>query len=91
MRFDLALTLLCGGDRRAAVAQYERAVADAEGWDRMRRRGLLHVAVEDLEQALADHPELGGAVEVRGRLRAALDASRPPPPEGSADAAQGRA
>lgn len=69
---DLALVLLCARRPSEALTAYDEAVATA---DRLGdRRGVLAIALDDLEQALAARPELAptpAARSARERLRGA--------------------
>lgn len=75
VRFDLALALLCSGDRVHAALEYQRGVHQAENWGLERLRGYVRVALDDLEEALAERPDLAGtreAMTARLLLRSAL-------------------
>jgi tetratricopeptide (TPR) repeat protein len=58
VRFDLALALLCSGDRVRAFLEYTRGVHQAvnRGVDRL--GGVVRVAVDDLDECLAERPAL---------------------------------
>ncbi len=69
VRLDLALVLLCAGRPSASLASYDAAIATAERLGD--RRGVLSIALDDLEQALAARPELAStaaAAAARERL-----------------------
>jgi Flp pilus assembly protein TadD len=70
MRLDLALILLVGGFRDEATAEFEEAVA-AAGAD---HRGILAVAIDDLEATLVERPGLSafGGDRARTLLAEAL-------------------
>jgi tetratricopeptide (TPR) repeat protein len=79
VRLDLALVLLCAGLHDEALAEY------IDGTHRAKRigeiQGLLGVALDDLEEALTERPELrdtSGALAARQILLRALDAPRRP-------------
>lgn len=74
VRFDLALTLLCAGDRTGALIEYLDGVRRAQR-DPERVRGLVGVAMDDLDEALSEQPELSSMPETcraRDLLRSAL-------------------
>jgi tetratricopeptide (TPR) repeat protein len=50
-RFDLGLALLCEGNDAAASGEYRRGLGLIEDRDVVRRRDLIHIAIEDLRQA----------------------------------------
>lgn len=78
VRFDLALALLCAGDRVRAVVEYQRGIHQAENGGIDRLRGVIHVALDDLEEALGERPALAAsreAMSIRGLLRSTLLAS----------------
>jgi hypothetical protein len=84
VRLDLALTLLCVGRPSEALAAYDEAIATAERLGDL--RGVLAIALDDLEQALAARPELAptpAAAAARERLRAASTGSAPAPMGGA--------
>lgn len=56
VRLDLALVLLCTGRHPEALAAYGTAIETARRLGD--RRGVLAIALDDLEQALASRPEL---------------------------------
>ncbi|MDR3633074.1 MAG: tetratricopeptide repeat protein [Isosphaeraceae bacterium] len=75
-RFDYGLALLCAGDSDAACREYERSQGFLDSPEVVRRRDLIHVALEDLRQAvrhrviLADHRGLSKILAV---LRSAFE------------------
>jgi tetratricopeptide (TPR) repeat protein len=78
VRFDLALALLCAGDRVRAVVEYQRGIHQAENGGIERLRGVVRVALDDLEEALGERPALASsreAMSIRGLLRSTLLAS----------------
>lgn len=78
VRFDLALALLCGGDRVRAVVEYQRGINQAENGGIERLRGVVRVALDDLEEARGERPALAAsreAMSIRGLLRSTLLAS----------------
>jgi Tfp pilus assembly protein PilF len=58
VRFDLALTLLHAGEGRAALAEYVACLALTDSGRRGEVDGLVAVALEDLETAVAERPDL---------------------------------
>jgi tetratricopeptide (TPR) repeat protein len=78
VRFDLALALLCSGDRVRAFLEYSRGVHQAVNGGVERLRGVVRVAIDDLEECLAERPALGGtreAIAARDLLRSTLRAA----------------
>ena len=51
-QFDLALVLMCSDRHTLALQEYRRGVSQAEARSALRRRGLLHVAIDDLNFAV---------------------------------------
>ena len=81
VRFDLALALLCAGERSRAFLEYSRGVHQAVNGGVERLRGCLRVALDDLEESLSERPALATTREaiaardlVRSTLRAAYQA-----------------
>ena len=81
VRFDLALALLCAGERSRAFLEYSRGVHQAVNGGVDRLRGCLRVALDDLEESLAERPALATTREataardlLRSTLRAAYQA-----------------
>jgi tetratricopeptide (TPR) repeat protein len=75
VRFDLALALLCAGDRVRAVVEYQRGIHQAENGGIDRLRGVVRVALDDLEEALGERPALAAsreAMSIHGLLRSTL-------------------
>jgi protein O-GlcNAc transferase len=84
VRLDLALTLLCAGRPSEALTAYDEAIATADRLGDL--HGVLAIALDDLEQALAARPELAptpAAAAARERLRAASTGSAPAPMGGA--------
>jgi len=78
VRFDLALALLCAGDRVRAFLEYSRGVHQAVNGGVTRLRGVVRVAIDDLEESLAERPALGStreAIAARDLLRSTLRAA----------------
>jgi len=76
VRFDLALALLCAGDRARSFLEYSRGVHQAVNGGIERLGGCLRVALDDLEESLAERPALAGtreAIAARDLLRSTLD------------------
>ncbi|HEY7401081.1 MAG TPA: tetratricopeptide repeat protein [Actinomycetota bacterium] len=62
VRFDLALAQLTAGLRERAEASYADGIARARG--RTDRGGLMHVALDDLREAMAERPEFASSPDV---------------------------
>jgi tetratricopeptide (TPR) repeat protein len=78
VRFDLALALLCAGERSRAFLEYSRGVHQAVNGGVERLRGCLRVALDDLEESLAERPALATtreAIAARDLLRSTLRAA----------------
>jgi tetratricopeptide (TPR) repeat protein len=65
VKFDLALTLMCYGQHHTARHEYDRALESTQSQHILRRRGLLHVALSDLELAVERQQNLHEVAEVR--------------------------
>jgi tetratricopeptide (TPR) repeat protein len=72
VRFDLALGLLCEGRGELAQDQYGRSLEQLQRRSRMRQRGLLRVALVDLQEARRLLPLDGDAKACEEMLRDAL-------------------
>jgi tetratricopeptide (TPR) repeat protein len=75
VRFDLALALLCAGERSRAFLEYSRGVHQAVNGGVERLRGCLRVALDDLEESLSERPALATtreAIAARDLLRSTL-------------------
>jgi tetratricopeptide (TPR) repeat protein len=75
VRFDLALALLCAGERSRAFLEYSRGVHQAVNGGVERLRGVVRVALDDLEESLTERPALGTtreAIAARDLLRSTL-------------------
>jgi tetratricopeptide (TPR) repeat protein len=75
VRFDLALALLCAGDRVRSFLEYSRGVHQAVNGGVERLRGVVSVALVDLEECLAERPALATtreAVAARNLLASTL-------------------
>ncbi len=68
VRFDLALTLLCLGRVEEATVSYADCLARAR--KRRDRRSLIHVALDDLREAIAERPPLAASQAVQRLLEA---------------------
>jgi tetratricopeptide (TPR) repeat protein len=80
--FDLALVHLCAGRVSRGASQYRRCLSDLDHRHPQRARGLLTVAVNDLDNALVSYPEMAaepGAAMIRRELTDRLRAVPPPP------------
>jgi tetratricopeptide (TPR) repeat protein len=78
VRFDLALALLCAGERSRAFLEYSRGVHQAVNGGVERLRGVVRVAVDDLEETLSERPALAStreAIAARELLRSTLHAT----------------
>jgi Flp pilus assembly protein TadD len=78
VRFDLALALLCVGDRGRAFLEYQRGVHQAVNGGVDRLRGVVRVGLDDLEESLAERPALAStreAIAARDLLRSTLRAA----------------
>ncbi len=77
VRFDMALAMLCAGDRVKAFLEYQRGVQQALNWGLARTRGHVIVAMDDLEETLGERPGLAAsreAMAARELLRSTLRA-----------------
>src|SRR5262249_53229400 len=77
VRFDLALALLCAGDRVRAFLEYSRGVQQAVNGGVERLRGVVRVALDDLDECLDERPALAStreAVAARDLLASTLPA-----------------
>jgi tetratricopeptide (TPR) repeat protein len=63
VRFDLALALLCSGDRVRAFLEYSRGVHQAVNGGVDRLRGVVRVAIDDLDECLGERPALASTRE----------------------------
>jgi hypothetical protein len=75
VRFDLALSMLCAGDRSRAFLEYSRGVHQAVNGGVGRLRGVVRVALDDLEESLAERRALATtreAIAARDLLRSTL-------------------
>lgn len=68
-QFDYALSLLCGGSHARALEEYQRGIEFVEERQALGRRGLLFVAIDDLEEAMARQPEIAASPEAQTVLR----------------------
>jgi tetratricopeptide (TPR) repeat protein len=75
VRFDLALALMCVGDRRRAFLEYQRGIHQAVNGGVERLRGVVRMGLDDLEECLAERPALAAtreAIAARDLLRGTL-------------------
>ncbi len=75
VRFDLALALMCAGDRGRAFLEYQRGIHQAVNGGVERLRGVVRMGLDDLEECLAERPALAGtreAIAARDLLRSTL-------------------
>lgn len=78
VRFDLALALLCAGERSRAFLEYSRGIHQAVNGGVERLRGVVRVALDDMEESLSERPALGTtreAIAARDLLRSTLRAA----------------
>ena len=78
VRFDLALAMLCAGDRSRSFLEYSRGVHQAVNGGVERLRGVVRVALDDLEESLAERPALATtreAIAARDLLRSTYRAA----------------
>jgi Flp pilus assembly protein TadD len=75
VRFDLALALMCVGERGRAFLEYQRGVHQAVNGGVERLRGVVRMGLDDLEECLNERPALAGtreAIAARELLRSTL-------------------
>jgi Flp pilus assembly protein TadD len=75
VRFDLALALMCVGERGRAFLEYQRGVHQAVNGGVERLRGVVRMGLDDLEECLIERPALAGtreAIAARDLLRSTL-------------------
>jgi tetratricopeptide (TPR) repeat protein len=75
VRFDLALALMCVGDRGRAFLEYQRGIHQAVNGGVERLRGVVRMGLDDLEECLAERPALAAtreAIAARDLLRSTL-------------------
>ena len=75
VRFDLALALMCVGDRGRAFLEYQRGIHQAVNGGVERLRGVVRMGLDDLEECLIERPALAGtreAIAARELLRSTL-------------------
>jgi tetratricopeptide (TPR) repeat protein len=75
VRFDLALALMCEGDRGRAFLEYQRGIHQAVNGGVERLRGVVRMGLDDLEECLVERPALAGtreAIATRDLLRSTL-------------------
>ena len=78
VRFDLALALLFAGERSRAFLEYSRGVHQAVNGGVERLRGVVRVALDDLEETIAERPAIAStreAIAARDLLRSTLHAA----------------
>jgi tetratricopeptide (TPR) repeat protein len=78
VRFDLALAMLFAGERSRAFLEYSRGVHQAVNGGVSRLRGVVRVAVDDLEEMLNERPAFAStreAIAARDLLRSTLRAA----------------
>ncbi len=73
VQFDLGLVLLHDGRYGLAERDYRRGLDRCAARDPLEQRGLLHVALSDLDLSIAVRPDLGAVPEVQS-VREALEA-----------------
>jgi Flp pilus assembly protein TadD len=75
VRFDLALALLCAGDRARAFLEYQRGIHQAVNGGVERLAGIVRMGLDDLEECLSERPALAAtreAIAARDLLRSTL-------------------
>jgi Flp pilus assembly protein TadD len=75
VRFDLALALMCVGDRGRAFLEYQRGIHQAVNGGVERLRGVVRMGLDDLEECLSERPALAAtreAIAARELLRSTL-------------------
>jgi len=75
VRFDLALALMCVGDRGRAFLEYQRGIHQAVNGGVERLRGVVRMGLDDLEECLVERPALAAtreAIAARDLLRSTL-------------------
>jgi Flp pilus assembly protein TadD len=75
VRFDLALALLCAGDRTRAFLEYQRGVHQAVNGGVEKLAGIVRMGLDDLEECLSERPALAAtreAIAARELLRSTL-------------------
>jgi tetratricopeptide (TPR) repeat protein len=78
VRFDLALALLCAGDRARSLLEYQRGIHQAVNGGVERLRGVVRMGLDDLEECLSERPALRAtreAIAARDLLRSTLRAA----------------
>ena len=78
VRFDLALALLCAGERGRSLLEYQRGMHQAVNGGVDRLRGVVRMGLDDLEECLAERPALAAtreAITARDLLRSTLRAA----------------
>jgi tetratricopeptide (TPR) repeat protein len=81
VRFDLALALMCVGDRGRAFLEYQRGIHQAVNGGVERLRGVVRMGLDDLEECLAERPALAAtreAIAARDLLRSTLRVASQP-------------
>jgi Flp pilus assembly protein TadD len=75
VRFDLALALMCVGERGRAFLEYQRGIHQAVNGGVERLRGVVRMGLDDLEECLSERPALAAtreAIAARDLLRTTL-------------------
>jgi len=75
VRFDLALALMCVGERGRAFLEYQRGIHQAVNGGVERLRGVVRMGLDDLEECLVERPALAAtreAIAARELLRSTL-------------------
>jgi tetratricopeptide (TPR) repeat protein len=81
VRFDLALALMCVGERGRAFLEYQRGIHQAVNGGVERLRGVVRMGLDDLEECLAERPALAAtreAIAARDLLRSTLRVASQP-------------
>jgi Flp pilus assembly protein TadD len=75
VRFDLALALMCAGDRGRAFLEYQRGIHQAVNGGVERLAGVVRMGLDDLVECLSERPALAAtreAIAARDLLRSTL-------------------
>jgi tetratricopeptide (TPR) repeat protein len=81
VRFDLALALMCVGERGRAFLEYQRGIHQAVNGGVERLRGVVRMGLDDLEECLFERPALAAtreAIAARDLLRSTLRVASQP-------------
>ncbi len=68
-QFDLALAFMCSGRQSLALREYQRGLELTQEKQARMRRGLLYVAIDDMEDAVKIQPPLAEVEEAQKGLK----------------------